>query len=93
MDKFPNNFYRDNFVINPNTLYCNKRVNTENYRKDIFNFIKDNSINLPNSINYSFDKYVTSDISQKITSELRSRGFKVSCNYNIFKECVIMTIT
>ena len=93
MDKFPNNFHRENFAINPDLLLSKKKLQTDKYRKQIYDFITRHSNNLPNSLDYAFDQYITSDISQKLTSELRNRGFKVSCNYDIYRDRVIMKIT
>ena len=93
MDKFPNNFHRENFAVNPDLLMSKRRIQTEKYRKLIYDFINENSNNLPNSIEYVFDRYITSDISQKITAELRNRGFRVSCNYDIYRDRVLMKIT
>lgn len=93
MEKFPNNFHRDNFTVNPELLFSKRRIQTEKYRKLVHDFIIEHSNNLPNGIEYIFDKYITSDISQKITSELRSRGFRVSCNYDIYRDRVLMKIT
>jgi len=93
MEKFPSSFYRAKFITNPDALYSKKRVQTEKYRKKIFDFINTNSRNLPNSLDYTFDKYITSDISQQLTNELRIRGFRVSCNYDIFRDRVLMRIT
>lgn len=90
METFPENFYRKNFITNPQTYPSS--THTDKYRQLLFKFVSENCDKLPNNIVYTFDQYVPEGISHKLTAELRDRGFKVQCIYNIFVDRIVMKI-
>ena len=78
MEEFPDNFYKSYYKID-------RKKTLKEYREKIYNIISNNKEKLKKVLAIEFDEYVTSDISSKLVAELRERGFKVSCNYDIYR--------
>lgn len=92
MNEFPKNFFRHNFK--EEMKFFNKKKNYINsVRKEIYEYILNNSSELNNGIIYKFNSFPTSDVVQIISNELRLRGFKVTSNFDIYKDKQIMIIT
>lgn len=87
MEKFPQDFHRNNFEIaTPRSRACK-------LRKDIYNVVVANKTKLTSGLTLEFEEQLSSGDTQLIISELRERGFKASSNYDIYKGKHIMTIS
>lgn len=92
MDEFPKDFFRHNFK--EEMKFFNKKKDYINsVRKNIYEYILTNGKELNNGIIFEFNSFPTSDVVQIITTELRLRGFKVTSNFDIYKDRQIMIIT
>jgi hypothetical protein len=92
MDEFPKDFFRHNFK--EKMQFFNKKKDYINsIRKKVYEYILNNGKELNNGIIYEFNSFPTSDVVQIISTELRLRGFKVTSNFDIYRDKQIMIIT
>ena len=92
MDEFPKDFFRHNFK--EKMQFFNKKKDYINsIRKKVYEYILNIGIELNNGIIYEFNSFPTSDVVQIISTELRLRGFKVTSNFDIYRDKQIMIIT
>tara|TARA_E500000178_G_C16611453_1_gene569239 strand:- start:290 stop:568 length:279 start_codon:yes stop_codon:yes gene_type:complete len=92
MNEFPKNFFRHNFK--EEMKFFNKKKDYINsIRKEIYEYVLNKSGELNNGIIYKFNSFPTSDVVQIISNELRLRGFKVTSNFDIYRDKQIMIIT
>ena len=62
------------------------------YRKKIHEFIENNKNNVKNGLIYEFEKFPDSGIIRELINELRLREFKVSSNFDIYRDKQILII-
>jgi len=92
MDEFPKDFFRHNFK--EKMKFFNKKKDYINsIRKKVYEYILNNGKELNNGIIFEFNSFPTSDVVQIISTELRLRGFKVTSNFDIYRDKQIMIIT
>ena len=87
MEHFPQNFHRQNYTTTtPRSRICG-------LRKNIYNIVNENSSKLESGLSIEFENNLISCDIQTIVAELRERGFKASCNFNIYKGKHIINIS
>ena len=92
MDEFPKDFFRHNFK--EKMKFFNKKKDYINsIRKKVYEYILNNGKELNNGVIFEFNSFPTSDVVQIISTELRLRGFKVTSNFDIYRDKQIMIIT
>ena len=93
MEEFPDDFYKTKFVDNERKINYKNRMNKlKQYRKKIHEFIDNNKEQIKNGLIYEFEKFPDSGIIRELINELRVREFKVSSNFDIYRDKQILII-
>ena len=92
MDEFPKDFYKTKYVDEPKKNYKNRMNYLKELREKIHNFIENNKDKVGTGLIYEFEKFPNSGIVRELINELSMRKFKVSSNFDIYRDKQILII-